>query len=169
MSVSKQEKGLCAWNEEKHFAVRSWRLTADFTWRTEVVASASFCKFPTVICKFRLHSMYFFFYQIAFCILSGREFNRVAFCTNADLFRIPTAQWTTNHDMERCFLSCLLSSAEVGARLPGAKRDLTVRYPAWYIVQWISRMIFLQVVRRQLYTCKRLSHVTSQAATRVTS
>lgn len=61
MSVSKQEKGLCAWNEEKHFAVRSWRLMADFTWRTEVVASASFCKFPTVICKFRLHSMYFFF------------------------------------------------------------------------------------------------------------
>lgn len=37
-----------------------WRLMADFSQRTEVVALASFCKFPTVICKFRVHSFFFF-------------------------------------------------------------------------------------------------------------
>lgn len=107
MSVSKQRKGLCAWNEEKHFTVQGWRLLAGFTWRNETVASASFWKFPTVICKLRWHSFFFFSPSglHSDCSLEGDSVEH-RFCTKADPFRILTAQWNTPREIERRFLPC---------------------------------------------------------------
>lgn len=139
LSLSRWGKDPCEWNEEKRLTVRSWRLVANFTWRTKAVASASFCKFPMVIHSSKLHFESFFFFF-------GRGFNRAAFFKNTNLFRSQMAQWTTVTTKHRSVevFPCVFADLLVWS---WRQKGFGISYPPWSAVQCVSRKMLLQVVR----------------------
>lgn len=138
-----------------------WRLMADFSQRTEVVALASFCKFPTVICKFRVHS--FFFLSLSrLPSASFLEWDSIE-CLFV-LIWIFLESWQPSDPLNitwkgASFRVCyLLLMLELGFLGP---KGIWLSVILLGLLSSESQgVMFLQMVTWQLYTCKRLSRVT---------
>lgn len=138
-----------------------WRLMADFSQRTEVVALASFCKFPTVICKFRVHS-FFFFSLSRLPSASFLEWDSIE-CLFV-LIWIFLESWQPSDPLNitwkgASFRVCyLLLMLELGFLGP---KGIWLSVILLGLLSSESQgVMFLQMVTWQLYTCKRLSRVT---------